>query len=93
MGIPRGALHQALSNPHIYMQCSCCKIPEQERILPSLPDISIVYKLHLECNKFINEDHISPEVQAHFTRSIAELQFLGFIKQSKHKTDTAARLT
>lgn len=54
VGAPRGALHMALSNPNHYLQCSCCTVPDTERILPSLPDIGIAYKLHLECNKFIN---------------------------------------
>jgi origin recognition complex subunit 3 len=54
VGAPRGALHNALSNPQHYLQCSCCAMPESEQILPTLPDIAIAYKLHLECNKFIN---------------------------------------
>lgn len=31
--------------------------------------------------------------RARFTRMIAELQFLGMIKEAKHKTDTVVRLT
>lgn len=54
VGAPRGATHNALSNPHHYLQCSCCELKEHEQILPTLPDICIAYKLHLECNKFIN---------------------------------------
>lgn len=54
VGAPRGALHNALSNPQHYLQCSCCAMSEGDRILPTLPDIAIGYKLHLECNKFIN---------------------------------------
>lgn len=54
VGAPRGALHNALSNPQHYLHCSCCDMPENERILPTLPDVSIGYKLHLECNQFIN---------------------------------------
>lgn len=54
VGAPRGALHNALSNPHLYLQCSCCALTENEQILPTLPDIAIGYKLHLENNKFIN---------------------------------------
>lgn len=54
VGAPRGALHNALFNPHHYLQCSCCVMPESEQILPSLPDTAIAYKLHLECNKHIN---------------------------------------
>jgi origin recognition complex subunit 3 len=54
VGAPRGAIHNALSNPHHYLQCKCCELGEHEQILPSMPDICIAYKLHLECNKFIN---------------------------------------
>ena len=54
IGAPRGAVHNALFNPQHYLQCSCCTMSENEQILPSLPDASIAYKLHLESNKFIN---------------------------------------
>lgn len=111
VGTPRASIHSALSNPQQYLQCKCCVMKEDERILATLPDLSIAYKLHLECNKFINlfdwlqafamvienneedSDEISPEIQAKFTRATAELQFLGLIKQAKHKTDHVMRLT
>jgi origin recognition complex subunit 3 len=55
VGAPRGAIHNALSNPHHYLQCNCCEqLKDNELILPTMPDICIAYKLHLECNKFIN---------------------------------------
>lgn len=54
LGAPRGDLHTALANSNHYLQCSCCAEAEEERIIPSLPDTSIAYKLHLENNKFIN---------------------------------------
>lgn len=109
VGTPRGAVHNALSNPQHYLQCKCC-VMKGENLLSTLPDISIAYKLHLECNKFINlfdwlqafamviqnnhdDEEISPEIQARFTRATAELQFLGLIKQAKHKTDHVMRLT
>ncbi|KAL7039524.1 hypothetical protein ACKWTF_000014 [Chironomus riparius] len=111
VGAPRSSIHNALVNPHHYLQCKCCAVKENEQILSTMPDISVAYKLHLECNKFINlfdwlqsfsmviennndeEENISPEIQAKFTRSVAELQFLGFIKQAKQKTDHVMRLT
>ncbi|KAL4706515.1 hypothetical protein ACJJTC_015713 [Scirpophaga incertulas] len=41
-----------------------------------------------------NEDaHHDADLQARFTRAVAELQFLGFIKSSKRKTDHVVRLT
>ncbi|XP_026328360.1 origin recognition complex subunit 3 [Hyposmocoma kahamanoa] len=37
--------------------------------------------------------HQDPKIQARFTRAVSELQFLGFIKASKRKTDHVMRLT
>ncbi|PSN46610.1 Origin recognition complex subunit 3 [Blattella germanica] len=110
MGTPRAAIHTALNRPHFYLQCECCK---SDAIVPSLPDICILYKLHLECGKLINmydwlqaflavvspnesgeeQRDVAPELQARFTRAVAELQFLGFIKSSRKKTDHVMRLT
>lgn len=78
VGAPRGSIHNALTNPQHYLQCSCCEVQESEQILPTLPDLAIAYKLHLECNKNINlydwlqafsmvidtnEEHITAEMQ------------------------------
>jgi origin recognition complex subunit 3 len=115
VGTPRGSLHNALSNPHHYLQCKCCELRDNEQILATMPDVAVAYKLHLECNKYINlfdwlqafamvvenqnadndenEEDISQEVQARFTRATAELQFLGLIKQAKHKADHVMRNT
>lgn len=119
MGAPRAAIHQALNNPAHYLQCECCEIENDDaKLLPTMPDVSIVYKLHLECGKMINmfdwlqsfkivvdekavdddddEDDdgtVDPKIQARFTRAVAELQFLGFIKPTKRKTDHVQRLT
>ncbi|EFA03157.1 origin recognition complex subunit 3 [Tribolium castaneum] len=112
IGSHRAAIHTALNDPHVYLQCPCCEIATDSVILPSMPDISIVYKLHLECGKMINlydwlqsflsivdpqetEDNpkVSPQLQARFTQAVAELEYLGFIKSSKRKTDHVARLT
>uniref|UniRef100_A0A1B0AGG4 Origin recognition complex subunit 3 n=1 Tax=Glossina pallidipes TaxID=7398 RepID=A0A1B0AGG4_GLOPL len=111
IGTPRASLHMALNNPHLYLQCSCCSLREHTQLLPTLPDLSIVYKLHLECGRMINlydwlqafrsvvdfnEDdqaQIDTQIQARFTRSVAELQYLGYVKMSKRKTDHATRLT
>lgn len=116
MGVPRAAVHQALNNPAYYLQCECCENENDDtQLLPSMPDVSIVYKLHLECGKMINmfdwlqsfktvvdddtleeEDDdmtVDPKIQARFTRAVAELQFLGFIKPTNKKTDHVQRLT
>ncbi|GFG41052.1 hypothetical protein Cfor_06822, partial [Coptotermes formosanus] len=54
VGTPRAAIHMALNNPHYYLECECCKLDNSSSIIPSLPDICIVYKLHLECGRLIN---------------------------------------
>lgn len=54
IGAPRAALHMALNNPHFYLQCKCCGLKEHSQLLSTLPDISIIYKLHLECGRLIN---------------------------------------
>ncbi|XP_030554599.1 origin recognition complex subunit 3 [Drosophila novamexicana] len=115
IGAPRAALHTALNNPHFYMQCKCCELQEQSQLVSTMPDLSVLYKLHLECGRMINlfdwlqafrsvlragdeqeevpQEQIDPQIQARFTRAVAELQFLGYIKMSKRKTDHATRLT
>ncbi|ESO93276.1 hypothetical protein LOTGIDRAFT_232717 [Lottia gigantea] len=111
---PRSAIQRALSTPHQYLQCKCCE-GDPNSILPTMPDVCIVYKLHLECGQLINlydwlqafmtvvtsEDEENdakskkPDqiLQARFIRAVSELQFLGFIKPTKRKTDHVARLT
>lgn len=113
-GCPRVAIQTALNDPHYYFNCSCCEI-EADCIQDTLPDISVVFKLHLECGRLINLYDwlqafitvIEPQLatskkannekqqllQARFIQSVSELQFLGFIKSSKRKTDHISRLT
>lgn len=111
---PRSVVQMALSSPHHYLQCKCCE-SEPGSVTPSMPDICIAYKLHLECTQLINlydwlqafvtvvttdedldEEKIKnpdKELQARFIRAVSELQFLGFVKPTKRKTDHVARLT
>lgn len=113
VGSQRQAMLRGLKDPHFYLDCACCKLSDLGDILPSLPDVSIVYKLHLESGKLINmfdwmqsfltitnpstsfeeQTEVDPKLQARFTRAVAELQFLGFIKSSNRKTDHVTRLT
>ncbi|XP_063954258.1 origin recognition complex subunit 3-like [Lytechinus pictus] len=112
---PRSAIQTALSNPNYYLQNSDCEKLD-EGITSSLPDVCIVYKLHLECGRLVNlydwlqafitviqgecdtgNDDTSKKpdsvLQARFIRAVSELQFLGFIKPTRKKTDHVARLT
>ncbi|XP_066902905.1 origin recognition complex subunit 3 [Halyomorpha halys] len=50
----RGPIHTALNNPHQYLLCDCCKLEDDAEILPTMPDICIAYKLHLEGGPLIN---------------------------------------
>lgn len=54
IGAPRGAIHTAMNDPHKYLHCKCCKLENPTALTATLPDISIVYKLHLECGAMIN---------------------------------------
>ncbi|XP_014612811.1 PREDICTED: origin recognition complex subunit 3 [Polistes canadensis] len=112
-GSVRGAIHMGLNDPQMYLQCDCCKLENEDAILTTLPDLSIIYKLHLESKKLINmydwlqafstivdpiedideERDIDPRIQARFTRAVTDLQYLGFIKTSRIKTDHVKRFT
>lgn len=114
-GCPRVAIQTALNNPRYYLNCQCCEI-EPGAIQDTLPDISVAFKLHLECGRLINlydwlqafltvteptvsksgkkfQQNQEQELHARFIRAVSELQFLGFIKATKRKTDHVARLT
>lgn len=54
VGVPRAAVHTALNNPHYYLQCECCELEDDSSLVPTLPDLSVAYKLHLECGRMIN---------------------------------------
>jgi origin recognition complex subunit 3 len=71
-------------------------------------DVSILYKLHLECGRLINlydwfvafksivdpkETQESKTLQIRFMKATTELQFMGFIKPTERKTDHVERLT
>ncbi|RUS85590.1 hypothetical protein EGW08_006673 [Elysia chlorotica] len=119
---PRCSTQRALVQPGKYLNCVCCQC-DQESIVPTMPDLCIVYKLHLECGSLVNlydwlqafvtivaaEDpagdtklkkkgkssqrNPSVELRARFIRAVSELQFLGFIKSTRRKTDHVMRLT
>nr|CAH7723359.1 unnamed protein product [Callosobruchus chinensis] len=47
---------------------------------------------HSDCDDE-SRRYVKPELQARFTQAVAELEYLGFIKNSKRKADHVARLT
>ena len=119
---PRCSTQRALVQPGKYLNCACCQC-DQDSIVPTMPDLCIVYKLHLECGKLVNlydwlqafvtivtaeeaaldtkskrkgkasQRNPSVELRARFIRAVSELQFLGFIKSTRRKTDHVMRLT
>ena len=111
-GSLRAAVHSGLNDPHVYLNCQCCKLENDDAIPSTLLDLSIIYKLHLESRKLINmydwlqafliivdpgsnakeQRDVDPKLQARFTQAVAELEFLGFIKSSRRKTDHVKRL-
>ncbi|XP_060840179.1 origin recognition complex subunit 3 [Rhopalosiphum padi] len=48
VGEDRAAQYTAFVNPQHYLCCDCCELEFTEQIFKTMPDISIVYKLHLE---------------------------------------------
>lgn len=54
IGSHRSAIHNALNDPQFYLQCECCGLANPTSINPTMPDICIAYKLHLEYGKMIN---------------------------------------
>ncbi|KAJ2082070.1 Origin recognition complex subunit 3 [Coemansia sp. RSA 988] len=62
---PRAAVQTALGKSHYYLNCDCCDpaddsivdgsdSSEDQRILPTMHDSSISYRLHQECGRMIN---------------------------------------
>eukprot|EP00048_Salpingoeca_helianthica_P013352 m.199846 g.199846 ORF g.199846 m.199846 type:complete len:916 (+) comp15494_c0_seq1:3287-6034(+) len=96
-GRPRTIVQAGLSTPALYLPQS----------MPA-PDVSVAYRLHLECGRLINlydwlegfnavvggsDSAPTEEVQARFVQAVAELQLLGFVRSTHRKTDHVVRLT
>lgn len=78
----------------------------QDELAPTLPATAILYKLYLESGALINASDLWSAFQATtedrhgdeqtamslFQRSLAELKYMGFLKQSRKKTDHLAKL-
>ncbi|KAI1810766.1 origin recognition complex subunit 3 N-terminus-domain-containing protein [Poronia punctata] len=104
---PRNVLERALSRPHDYLGCSCCR--GDDEIMSTFPSTAILYKLYLETGSLINtadlwsayygivsednDDELSERTAlVLFYRSLAELKAMGFVKQSRKKADHVAKL-
>jgi origin recognition complex subunit 3 len=104
----RYAIERALSVPHDYLGCTCCKASE-EGLSSSQPPTAVLYQLYLETGFLINvfdlwsafyaivggEDGADCDERnalVLFYRALADLKLLGMIKQSRKKTDHLAKL-
>lgn len=105
---PRFAIERALSVPHDYLGCECCKA-SGEGLSSSQPATAILYQLYLETGSLINifdlwsaffaivggedgEGADEREALVLFYRALADLKLLGMVKQSKRKPDHLAKL-
>ncbi|KAH7035047.1 origin recognition complex subunit [Microdochium trichocladiopsis] len=105
---PRTVIERALSQPHDYLGCSCCKSGDGQ-LAPSLPATAIVYQLYLETGSLINVADLWSAYLAIvgedneggldertalvlFYRALAELKTMGFVKQTRKKADHIAKL-
>ncbi|KAK5654986.1 hypothetical protein OQA88_6745 [Cercophora sp. LCS_1] len=108
--IPRPGLTfgRALSRPHDYLSCTCCK-KANDTTAATLPTTAILYHLYLEAGALINVadlwsayyalvgdetevGHDERTALVQFYRGLGELRAMGFVKQSKKKADHIAKL-
>lgn len=98
---------RALSHPHDYLSCACCKADDLNS--GTLPTTAILYRLYKEAGALINvadlwsaylalvgdETEIGLDERTalmHFYRGLAELKAMGFVKHSKKRPDHIAKL-
>lgn len=106
---PRHAIERALSVPHDYLGCTCCKSSTQG-LSSTQPSTAILYQLYLETGGLINvfdlwsafhtiagaddgEEREERSCLMLFYKALADLRLLGMIKNSKKKTDHLAKLS
>jgi origin recognition complex subunit 3 len=98
------SIHTALVHPSHYLQCTCCN----STLSAKLPDVSIAFRLYLECSKFINlqdwfeafssvlERTSTPPSKAdraqRFCRAVIEMEWLGMIKSTSRRADHVMRI-
>ncbi|KAK0633436.1 origin recognition complex subunit 3 N-terminus-domain-containing protein [Immersiella caudata] len=98
---------RALSRPHDYLSCACCK--PNNSLSGTLPTTSVLCHLYLEAGALINVADLWSAYLAlvgedtdigmdertalvQFYRGLGELRAMGFVKQSKKKADHIAKL-
>ncbi len=105
---PGTTFGRALSRPHDYLACSCCR-KTNGTLAATLPTTSILYNLYREAGALVNvadlwsayyalvgdESDVGLDERAalvQFYRGLGELRTMGFVKQSKKKADHIAKL-
>lgn len=104
---PRHAIERALSAPHDYLGCSCCR--GSGGLSASQPPTAILYQLYLETGGLINVfdlwsafrtivsgDNETEEEERKtlmlFYQALADLKMIGAVKMSRRKTDHLSKL-
>ncbi|OBT93749.2 hypothetical protein VE01_08109 [Pseudogymnoascus verrucosus] len=105
---PRHAIERALSVPHDYLGCTCCKAAGG--LSSSHPATATLYQLYLETGGLINvfdlwsafhtivgadddEERDERSCLMLFYKALADLRLFGMVKNSKKKTDHLAKLS
>jgi origin recognition complex subunit 3 len=105
---PRFSIERALSSPHDYLGCTCCRASE-EGLSSSQPPTAILYQLYLESGGLINVFDLwsafyaiigdeegggydERDTLVLFYKALADLKILGLVKHSRKKTDHLAKL-
>ncbi|XP_058809862.1 origin recognition complex subunit 3 [Phymastichus coffea] len=97
----------SLNDPGYIFRCDCCSSSDCIRTNPDICIVYKLHlecgkmiNLYDWLQSYLTivdpdhyEDDVDPVLQARFTRAVAELQFLGFIKATRKKTDHVKRLT
>lgn len=104
---PRHAMERALSSPHDYLACDCCR--GSGGLSASQPPTAILYQLYLETGGLINvfdlwsafKTIISADSEDEaeerktlmlFYQALADLKMIGAVKMSRRKTDHLGKL-
>lgn len=104
---PRHAIERALSAPHDYLGCSCCR--GSGGLSASQPPSAILYQLYLETGGLINvfdlwsafRTIVSGENDGEeeerktlmlFYQALADLKLMGAVRMSRRKTDHLSKL-
>lgn len=104
---PRHAVERALTTPHDYLNCACCK--PDEGLSATQPATASMYQMYLQAGSLVNiadlwstfldnqnqndeEDFDEREAVVRFYQGLVDLKLLGMVKQSKKKVDHLAKV-